>query len=467
MWLQDVAREDLLNLIQSDRLPEKPLRQLELINELPESQSELQFIWREDPRQWGKIPSVIVLDKITPREFFAWTGTYLNYCRPLTAHCHVVNREIFQAAIETHTHFTLGNLETICIGMIIGEAATYLAGQSDINRLSMTAFAGTYSFTMSRAVASNMVMPKKDGVGELWLKARRLTGQKLLSLSIDDLDQVWRTVFDISKHSHFKMLYSGSTNEIISSACRQISITGEISEDNWRILTRDLFEKNVTNELLKGPREERVIQVEKALTLLSQQSGPDKVKLAFIGGYLASRIAPGTFDHYELLIPYLSKLPTLLIWYGLFAGLSIESKLRNFGFGIGRRIVRDIVQEDSILNRPKCDISIGELEVLYGGNAVVQNLHPKESGHLIIELLPCLNSTMRNIEGRQNESRPNQQQQTLLPGYKDSELNSLLIDLDRSLKSVEQIRDRICEITGYGGERKKRDNNKVKNNKKT
>lgn len=76
---------------------------------------------------------------------------------------------------------------------------------------------------------------------------------------------------------------------------------------------------------------------------------------------------------------------------------------------------------------------------------------------MVVEILPCVNCTMRNPDGRQFESgRSSQGQQKLLPEHKESELQSLLVDLDRSLDSVDRIRDRIGGIIGYRERRKGR-----------
>lgn len=456
MWLQDATKTDLLNIVQSDRLADRPLRQVRSIYELPESSTELQFLWREDPREWGKLPSIIIVDKMDKQDFFAWTGTYLPYCRPLTALCRVISRDTLKAVVDAQVTFGLGALETTCIGLIIGEAATYVAGQSNVNRLSIAAFTGTYSFAMTRAIAGNMLPIERNKVGELWSKARRLTGQRLLSLSLSDLNQVWSLVFSFPKHKSFGKWYPEDEFGILTLACRQIFQTGEIGENTWQSLTCGIIDNQLTDDLFKGPREGRVMQVERVLASLSQQTTGDKMIREFVGGYLASRLAPGTFDHHELLIPYLPKLPSLLLWYGLCAGLSSDSKLRNFGAGIGRRIIREAVQEENILNRPRCDIALEELEVLSSGKNQVQNFHTKESGYLIVEIFPCINCTMRNTE-QFDLSRLNQiQQKIIIQDNRESELRNLLLDLDRSLNSIDRIRNRISSIIGNGEQRQGR-----------
>ena len=79
---------------------------------------------------------------------------------------------------------------------------------------------------------------------------------------------------------------------------------------------------------------------------------------SFLAGLLADQIGPGSFEHVELLLPYLNQYPTALIWYGLCAGLHPDSEVQQVGNCLGRRLVRDLLAPDPILSRPKYDIAV-------------------------------------------------------------------------------------------------------------
>ncbi len=461
MWVQNATKDDLQNIILANRLSDKLITEVRTVQELPIMVSDIQLLWRDDPRKGSKFPSVVIIDPFIQKQFFAWTATYLPYCRPLTTYCRVISRKNLNMIGDSLRNDALGELEPLCIGLILGETATYVAGISDFNRLSMASFEGTYSFIMTRSITQNVLLNTPEQISDLWYKARELTGQKLLSLKLDDLNDAWKIVAKISGHYSFNKWHSIQENETIANASREILEKGNISDASWYKLTRGL-DINISHELSIYSREERVRRVERALRILSHENTIDKMLRSFIGGYLASRIAPGTFEHHELLIPYLLELPSLILWYGMCAGLPKDSKLRNFGFGIGRKIIRDALQEDMMLNKPRCDIALEELEVLAGGENWVQYIQPKESGHLVVELLPCVNCTMRNINSKHYDSnKSNLTQHTIFSDNREGEIEKLLLELDRSLKSVDRIRDRIGEIAGF--ERKKGRGNKAKN----
>ena len=94
--------------------------------------------------------------------------------------------------------------------------------------------------------------------------------------------------------------------------------------------------------------------------------GPNRLDVltsSFLAGLLADQISPGSFEHVDLLLPYLNQYPTALIWYGLCAGLHPDSEVQQVGNCLGRRLVRDLLASDPILSRPKYDIAVRELEV--------------------------------------------------------------------------------------------------------
>src|SRR5436190_16871577 len=84
----------------------------------------------------------------------------------------------------------------------------------------------------------------------------------------------------------------------------------------------------------------------------------------FLCGYLASCLHPGSLEYVDLVTSHLSGLPTLMLWYGVCAGLHPQSSvLSEFG-GLGRRLLRDVLRREHILDRPDCDLAFDELQVL-------------------------------------------------------------------------------------------------------
>jgi len=194
-----------------------------------------------------------------------------------------------------------------------------------------------------------------------------------------------------------------------------------------------------------GPKEERVLSVERGLRELATLGKKDKLSGEFLAGYLTSLIAPGTFDHRHVLEPFLETLPSANLWYGLCAGLHSNSKLRSFGEGIGRRILRDAMYRESYLDRPRGDIALPELEVLASANGGLAVNVTRDTAHLAVEVAPCVNVTMRSGEHRPPDSLRVGKQNELFPqDYQTSdEIRLLLQDLKNSLNKASDIERRI------------------------
>jgi hypothetical protein len=146
--------------------------------------------------------------------------------------------------------------------------------------------------------------------------------------------------------------------------------------------------------LMNGPREERVTMFERYVEMLLQGASRDPSFTEFICGYLLSLISPGTLEHTHLLIPSLERVPGALLWYGLCAGLERGSKIsRHFG-GLGRRMLRDLLRSETLLDLPTCDIAISELEVLAAAPDMLEFRRANQNS-VVVELAPFINAQMR------------------------------------------------------------------------
>jgi hypothetical protein len=142
---------------------------------------------------------------------------------------------------------------------------------------------------------------------------------------------------------------------------------------------------------LRGSREQRVKAFEK---ILHNPSGLDPTTASFLAGLLTDQVGPGSFEHIDLLLPYLSRHPTALLWYGLCAGLHPDSEVQQVGNCLGRRLVRDLLAVDPILSQPKYDIAIGELEVHLDREEPL-DFRAASQNHVEVELLPGVPAYMK------------------------------------------------------------------------
>jgi hypothetical protein len=104
--------------------------------------------------------------------------------------------------------------------------------------------------------------------------------------------------------------------------------SGQEVKRSWGLLADSgVLPQQLLGEL-RGPREHRVRVFERVL------HGPnrlDALTSSFLAGLLADQVGPGTFEHIDLLLPYLDRYPTALVWYGLCAGLHRTPRFSRWG----------------------------------------------------------------------------------------------------------------------------------------
>jgi hypothetical protein len=126
---------------------------------------------------------------------------------------------------------------------------------------------------------------------------------------------------------------------------------------------------------------------------------------SFVVGYLASLLSGGTVDHADLLFPILSRLPTVLLWYGACAGLSSQNRVAGAYGGLGYRLLRDLTRDESLLSRPSADISFDEFAALARTRARSFELRQSGASWLLVELVPLVTALFRWPPKREIETQ--------------------------------------------------------------
>jgi len=452
MWTSNATRRELLPIAQSEstRGSLEACRQ-DVRVPLAEKTAELQMIWRDEPGDRLRLPSVIIVDSAARREFLAWVASYLPILRPFTAHCRVLTRESAERGLGRMEVPKLDAFEGACLGLIFGETASYVAGRADISQLSLSACASSYSFAMARAFALDRTLNGRQEIADAWSQSRTLTKQQKLGLSVDRLNVPWLLGMDLAAGG---VGPSGTgVDQLprqVAQACLDIRQSGDIDQARWETLTDGLLEVRTSREGLYGPREARVRSVEQALQWLSEHKSQDTLA-SFVAGYLLSRIGPGTFEHYGVALPFLQALPEMFVWYGLCAGLNERSELSNQFAGLGRRIVREILRNEDILDSPRCDIAIAELEVLAGGPDARLDFRTGDRGYIDVEIAPCVNVVMRwpshgNVQEENRMARGDTIKQTEMfaaSAAGKNQVSELIGELDATLSFLQRFRDKL------------------------
>lgn len=447
MWMKSVTRKEFLDVIQTER-PVGPGYEVQAEFGLAAlyGADELCLIWREDPGGTRSLPAAVLVKADRRRDFLAWVLTYLPAFRPFTAYFRVVEPSMAERALQRRGPPSLGRLEEACLGLILGEAGTYLECEGPPRSLSLTGCASTYSFAMARGLSTGILDSENDPVSSSWAAARVLTRQQKLKLTTEELRGAWAVLLYLRANGGTAgRAIVGRTPPEIMAACMDLYSTGDIDTSRWASLTQGYPEISRIREDMRGPREERVALLERSMASSFSKKRGDETTMAFLSGYLASMIGPGSMDHLQLLTPYLDTVPTALVWYGLCAGLQAQSSLQNYSGGLGRRVLRDVLRNEHFLDRPHCDIALAELEVLVGSESGALNFRTSHQGQLELELVSCVTTVLRwpsRTDDGEELSRAR-------PQLEEAQL--LFAELDEALERVESIREKLVRMFGSLG----------------
>lgn len=156
----------------------------------------------------------------------------------------------------------------------------------------------------------------------------------------------------------------GPIDKNIYKSCSEIKNDGRISEITWYLLTNNVEILKNAHQQMASTREECVryfqeIIAENTITKVDNES-----IRAFICGYLASMIAPGSLPHIELLSRLLTSLPSTILWYGLCAGLQKKNEIMTSYQCLGRRLLRELLRYEPLLSSPTSDLMYEEFQLL-------------------------------------------------------------------------------------------------------
>jgi hypothetical protein len=409
MLVKSVSRQEFLDLLQARGTIERyDVHSTDWIDPPSRHADEIQLIWSDedlatrsdrDKQELPTIPRIVVLASEKKRDFLAWVWTYLPEFRPFTAYARVLGGDEVKSQLGLKGTPRLGDLEEACLGLILGEAATYVENTHD-KKVSVTplACASTYSYAMARAVAlgwNEVSAIERMDIPNTWMKARSLTRQRPLRLDLSDLSLPWRLLLDLCGKEKGHQYSSRGISENIYDACMNLYRETEVNPETWDLLSRGYPHLREARKEMQGPREGRVVFFERFVLSLADISKGDSVSASFLCGFLASQIGPGTLDYISLLAPHLDRFPTTLLWYGLCSGLQHRSSLYGFSSGLGRRILREVLRKETLFDAPQSDIALSELEALTSNDTMAMEFRTWAQGVMAIEIAPLIASAVR------------------------------------------------------------------------
>jgi hypothetical protein len=389
MWIKSSNRKELIEILVQNGMT-LSCRYSDSISIEPIVGDDLYLIWDIDPRKRKCLPTVIIVAEDRLGDFLAWTSTYFPSYRPFTAYFRVLD---FKTAIEFKPIIdtpSFDGLETACIGIILGEALT-LYEDARRSSISPAACSRTNSYFLARAVAFGSTTKEIDKICEKWLLARKLTEQSGRNLETSQIKSIWKLITILKNRVNENLQIDGISNNLVE-ACFQIKNNGQITNDLWNLLTGDIRELKNAQLEMTAQREDRVRLFQRLLSIETYPLLNGNNSQSFIYGYLASLIGPGSMSHIDLISPNISKMRDVLLWYGLCAGLQKKNEILDLFNVLGRRLLRELLEPESLFNRPSADISISELQILLMSNSKGIEFRTFSPQHIVVELMPCVST---------------------------------------------------------------------------
>ncbi len=474
MWLLKGNRKSLTEILLGNGSQHR--NQITAIDSFPKNTLQgdsLYLIWNNEPTGKQMLPNLIVVANNNIRDFLAWAITYFTNYKPFSAYSRILEFNTLKALEQRYEYPNLDGIEGPCLGLIMGEVLLLSSATQKKPNLNPMICHTTISQALSRALALGDNPEILPHIIEKWCLARKLSKQPYREINYKEINTIFQ-VISLLREENLKPSKHISNNLIpdsIITACLQIREQGCISKDLWKELTKD-FQEEVRNALrnMEGSREERVRYFQKLFSTINIDTNSNSnIEEKFIYGFLCSLIGQGTLSHYELINQYAKQFPTALLWYSLCAGLYKKNELLNSFNVLGRRLLRELLRNKSILDAPLSDISIDELEIFLEGEHQKSDFRTFTPNRIDTELYPGISTYL--IWSKQEAATQMELFETKTEGSLQreqlSELGSLLhraVDIYMSLSANKELTRKSQQPPESG--KKKRGSGKKNNTKK-
>jgi hypothetical protein len=419
MWILDSDRQTLIEiLLGNGRESLKRVHEESHWPVEPVQEDKFYLLWETDTHPSNGLPSVIVVSKGHMRDFLAWAITYFASYRPFTAFFRVIEFDDLVNFDLQRGNPSLHGLEAACAGVILTEASLLSSTYGKSSALTLASCSGLLSHALTRSLALGATSTGLERIRDKWQQARKLADYKQVSDVTQTVAQIFGILLElkarICNESAFLFPDMSST---VTDACWQICHDGRVSDRHWKEIVAGCDSLSDAHRHMEGTREERVLYFQRivadGITRLPKSTMAD-----FVIGYMASLIGPGSLSHIDLIMKHISSFPTAALWYGLCAGLHKKNEILVSFNILGRRLIRDLLKQESLLNTPTCDIALSELQILQNITAETVQFPGLGPNRVLVEIDPCICVLL--AWGKRTDERQTTAQPSLFSSSKDS-----------------------------------------------
>lgn len=339
------------------------------------------------------VPHVIVPRSGDLEDLFATIATYYPDHSPLTALVHVLSPELVGTVMEERAPLPnkvrerQGRYRKAMIGAALGEAVLAAQGVLDGNGglPPYSVIRRTLAFTLARSHQLYGEQASARQLASKWMRLRDITGLPRSQSTA----QAVVLAHEVASGRAIQQPNGMMDGTVHFYRAVHNFVAGHDPDGNdldSAIATCYPEAEGLLRELsgVFDGRMRAFAQLVQTIQTYSQGTVVDEIAV----GYICNRILPSSFAHSGVLVPLASFFPASLVWYGYFSLLSKLAKTSSLSAGLMLKLERDLVEPFSVEQRPRCDISLEELDVLSRTTMRTEAIRPTQQRALLVGLLP-------------------------------------------------------------------------------
>jgi hypothetical protein len=452
MWHAEITRRRFLEICMGDTVDARVVATPSLQVQFNVAPGVVHAYWPDAPSLLDQLPVLAIVNDDELLSTLTAVMASPLAPSPLTAFCRIIS------AGEARVHFEQSTIEPQEIAyasiaaLAITETMLLSIGKMSIQSASPAACKRTFSYAWGKTIANAGAGESLVGLLPRWLKTYEMIhSQSALDLRtlISSIVRMLTVVTQVSTG----MRADGRAGALASSLIKADSGEQEIA---WARLSKGVGLDVSLDALSSATREERGTFLQAALRYTANHNDDDTGIAAC--AFLATRVAPGSLEHMDLLNTIGGA--NVVLWYTLFSVLQAPQAILGSQGGLGLRIARDLMAREEHASRPVADISFNELAALdrIGFETISKRLG--HSNEIQVEILPFV-TTSFTFPSKQSRLRASEEVVQIpmeglsLPPTREN--LSMEAKIDVALALLNEVRGQLMPIepNGRGGLNKK------------
>lgn len=404
--------------------------------------------WAEEPSPVTLLPNLVVLPDAESNDLMSAVMASPQVPTPLTSLCRILTIQEAQGYFELQPLNLARDVLPVVVALTMVESVLHSGGRFQLRQLSPAICSRTLSFAWGRALAIRAPIKSVQDLPNRWLETYGAINSQ------DSVEVVRNTMLPtINALTLITEISAGilPSNSIGALAFAIVNDDQATKESAWAELAKTVEASSSLAVISTANREERGSLLQAALTELTSRLGQTNENAAAAAcAFLATQVAPGSMEHFELLKGYQSA--PLLVWYAMFSAMQAPKNILGSNGGLGLRIHRDLARAEDQLSKPDADISFGELKALDRISLEATSRRISHAGEIQVELIPYVTSNFafhtkprprNDLSGAQMNIEESNNKTAPPPALGKARVASMLLEL---VKLVNELPDGTTEL---------------------